>query len=198
MVSSVIDIPRRRPPKSKSPPPAPAASDDDVALFRDAIGEGVVRVESDRAEVRAPRPAPLPRQSIADERRVLDELMSGDPSALEEGELLSYVRGGASKRVLRKLGRGEYSVRDEIDLHGMFEPVAAGAIAQFLEQAKRAGHLCVRIVHGKGLRSQRGPVLKHLTDKLLRQRNDVLAFRSARSADGGSGAVIVLLRGDRR
>ncbi|MEO5625059.1 MAG: Smr/MutS family protein, partial [Dokdonella sp.] len=55
--------------------------------------------------------------------------------------------------------------------------------------------LCVRIVHGKGLRSKAaGPVLKQLTDSMLRRRADVLAFTSARPAQGGTGAVIVLLQ----
>jgi len=50
-------------------------------------------------------------------------------------------------------------------------------------------------VHGKGRRSrQPGPVLKGLVDHWLRQRDDVLAFCSARPADGGTGAVYVLLR----
>jgi DNA-nicking Smr family endonuclease len=54
----------------------------------------------------------------------------------------------------------------------------------------------VRIVHGKGLRSKAaGPVLKNLTDRMLRRRDDVIAFASARPAQGGTGAVVVLLKG---
>ena len=183
------------PPKKRLPRKAAPPSSDDVALFHEAIGEGIQRVESDLAERNAPKPPPLPLQSQADEREVVRELLTGPVDELEAGELLSYVRGGASKKVLRKLGKGEYSVRDELDLHGMSTTLAASAIAQFLEESKRHGRLCVRVIHGKGLQSERGPVLKQLTDKLLRQRGDVLAFRSARSNDGGSGAVIVLLRG---
>jgi len=53
----------------------------------------------------------------------------------------------------------------------------------------------VKIIHGKGLRSRaQGPVLKRLVDGLLRRRGDVLAFASAPAAEGGTGAVIVLLR----
>jgi DNA-nicking Smr family endonuclease len=56
----------------------------------------------------------------------------------------------------------------------------------------------VRVVHGKGLNSKdQAPVLKNLVDRLLRQRGDVLAFRSARAGDGGIGAVLVLLRRER-
>jgi len=65
----------------------------------------------------------------------------------------------------------------------------------FLDANQRAGRLCVKIIHDKGLRSRtHGPVLKRLVDSLLRRRADVLAFASAAPAEGGTGAVIVLLR----
>jgi len=52
----------------------------------------------------------------------------------------------------------------------------------------------VRIVHGKGLNSDDSlPVLKNVVDRMLRQRADVLAFHSAPAAQGGTGAVLVLL-----
>jgi DNA-nicking Smr family endonuclease len=96
---------------------------------------------------------------------------------------------------LRRLKRGHFSIADEIDLHQMTTEVARAAIKSFLNECQRAGKLCVRIIHGKGLRSRaQGPVLKRLTDGLLRQRGDVLAFASAPPAEGGTGAVIVLLR----
>ena len=60
---------------------------------------------------------------------------------------------------------------------------------------RRRDITCVRIVHGKGLRSgSAGPVLKRMTDRVLRRRDDVLAFASARPAQGGTGATVVLLR----
>ena len=66
--------------------------------------------------------------------------------------------------------------------------------AQFLNDARQHGLGCVRIVHGKGLHGDSGaPVLKNLVDRLLRQRADVLAFHSAPAAQGGTGAVLVLL-----
>jgi DNA-nicking Smr family endonuclease len=164
---------------------------DDAALFREAIGE-VVPVRSDRAELDRARPAPIPRQSRADERRVMQDAMR-EGAPLDFAEELAYVRDGVSRKVLRRLGGGAYSVQDSIDLHDMTSAVAAPALAAFLDANRRAGRLCVRIVHGKGLRSEEGPVLKMLVDRTLRHRGDVLAFRSARPADGGSGAVIVLL-----
>ncbi len=53
---------------------------------------------------------------------------------------------------------------------------------------------CVRIIHGKGLRSgHRGPVLKAAVNAVLRRTGAVLAYVSARQVDGGTGAVYVLL-----
>ncbi len=171
-------------------------SAEDQSLFRDAVGP--LRVIEPVAPLpRKAPPAPVARMSEADERAVVDELLThplGD-LALDLGDPLRYVKAGASPRLLRQLGRGTYAVRDEFDLHQMTVAVARAALARFLDECVRGQRLCVRIVHGKGLRSgSRGPVLKALVDQILRRRGDVLAFRSAQSGDGGSGVVIVLLR----
>ena len=174
-------------PKPRLPTP------DEIAEFHDAIGE-VTPVTHDRAELRRAPPPPVPKQSRADDRAVMREAMEA-PSELDGTDELAYVREGASRKILRKLGGGDYSVRDSLDLHDMTVPVATAAVAAFLDASRRTERLCVRIVHGKGHRSAEGPVLKRLVDRLLRHRGDVLAFRSARPADGGAGAVVVLLRG---
>jgi DNA-nicking Smr family endonuclease len=189
----------RHPPDPRRKPAPPPVAAEDHALFMDAIG-AVRRIETDRHDARAPAPKAEPLQSRRDDARVMDELLRPLPSALDPdaAEPLRYLKNGIAPRVLLKLGRGQYSVRDEIDLHQMTASVAKDAIARFLAECKARGHLCVKIIHGKGLRSKNdGPVLKALADRLLRQRGDVLAFRSARWNDGGSGAVIVLLKGSR-
>jgi DNA-nicking Smr family endonuclease len=181
---------------SRKPPAKPDA--DDLNLFRDAIGK-VRRIGHDLADQRTEPPPPLPRQSMADARAVMRELKD-KPLAeleLELGDPVAYVHDGVAPRILRRLGRGEYAVRDELDLHQMTVAVATRALTDFLAENRKNGKLCLKIIHGKGLRSKgAGPVLKQLTERLLRQRGDVLAFRSARAMDGGSGAVIVLLRRD--
>ena len=67
-------------------------------------------------------------------------------------------------------------------------------LRQFMIEAHDAGLGCVRIVHGKGLNSEGLPVLKNLVDRMLRQRSGVQAFHSAPPRQGGTGAVLVLLR----
>jgi DNA-nicking Smr family endonuclease len=118
-----------------------------------------------------------------------------DPALLETGDELSFKRDGIPDTVLKKLRRGEYVVDAELDLHGMNAADARNAMKDFLMNALSSHMRCIRIVHGKGRRSgPRGPVLKNLVNRWLRQIDAVVAFGSARPNDGGSGAVYVLLR----
>ena len=170
--------------------------DDDSRLFREAIGD-VRRLDPVPAPPAATKPAPHPHMFEADEAAVPGELldMAFDPALLEVGEELSYLRDGYSPKLLRQLKRGQFSVQDDLDLHQMNAAAAQASIVTFLAEAKQHGRRCVRIVHGKGLRSRAaGPVLKGLTDRLLRRRDDVIAFASARPSMGGTGAVVVLLK----
>jgi DNA-nicking Smr family endonuclease len=178
------------------PKHVPSVSAEDHELFTSAIGS--VRPVKQHAVPVKPRPAPEPVQSRLDEARVPGELIHSviDPALIEVGEELSYLKDGHSPLLLRKLKRGQFSVADEIDLHQMTAAVAREAVLLFLAQSKRDGRHCVKIIHGKGLRSRnQGPVLKRLVDSLLRRRADVLAFASAKPNDGGTGAVLVLLGG---
>jgi DNA-nicking Smr family endonuclease len=176
------------------PRPTPI-SPEDRALFREAIGE-VAPVASDRVVPDRPKPAPKPRQRMRDDEAVVAELAQVSIAELEaaQDEPLAYVRGGHNPRLLRRLGRGEFSTRAEIDLHGLTVAAAQAALSRFLNECRARGVLCVRIIHGKGLNSPEGPVLKRLTDRVLRHRGDVIAFRAARPNDGGGGAAIVLLK----
>ena len=179
--------------------PSPPVNNADHELFVQSIGR-VRPVKQATSTVLRPKPLPEPMQSLLDEARVPHELMNSviDPALLEVGEELSYLKDGHSPQLLRDLKRGRYSVSDEIDLHQMTAAVAQEAVAAFLAERKRAGVYCVKIIHGKGLRSRNeGPVLKRLVDRLLRRRADVLAYASAKSEQGGTGAVLVLLRYER-
>ncbi len=177
--------------------PAPPPDADAVRLFREAVGH--VRPLSRELAVAAPRPrppAPRARMREADEAAVATELLTHaiDPVLLEVGEELAYLRAGRDPRLLKRLKRGAWAVQAELDLHQMNAAAARASITDFLAECRHEGQTCVRIIHGKGLRSRGGPVLKVLTDRLLRLRADVVAFASAPSAQGGTGAVLVLLK----
>jgi len=107
----------------------------------------------------------------------------------ESGEPLKFLRPGHSPDVLRKLRRGQWPVEDEFDLHGLNRVQASHALNGFLHDAKEQRLRCVRIVHGRGL-----GVLREMLRTTLPARDDVIGFVEAPPAQGGSGAVLVLLR----
>lgn len=169
--------------------------EDDAALFREAIGPVKVLPPAEPAPA-GPKPRPRARMAERDELDARTEFQRGldDSSLLAAGDILSYRRDPVSPQLFQRLRRGRFSVQDELDLHGATTVQAESMLRQFLAEAHAHEHGCVRIVHGKG---QRGagdvPVLKNLVDRMLRHRADVLAFHSAPAAQGGTGAVLVLL-----
>ncbi|MBN1379882.1 MAG: Smr/MutS family protein [Gammaproteobacteria bacterium] len=170
--------------------------DDEIELFRGAIGE-VKPVINDRVEIKKPAPAAVPSQLERDERQVLNDLQTGDndPDDASLGDNIQYHRPGIQLSVLRKLRRGQFSIGGELDLHGMVSTEAKKKLSEFIKEALIRDIRCVRIIHGKGLRSSnKGPVLKPLTAKWLSRHAEVLAYCTARPIDGGSGALYVLLK----
>jgi DNA-nicking Smr family endonuclease len=179
-------------------PPVDEAERD---LFRQAVRDVAPLPDRRRIERVARRPAPLPYQRLRDEEQVLAESLAGSPweTLVEADGDLSFVRPGLSRQVLRKLRRGHWVVQDQLDLHGLNREAARVQTAEFLKACQRRGLRCVRIIHGKGLRSKnREPVLKIKVRHWLMQREEVLAFSPAPPADGGTGAVLVLLKGENR
>jgi DNA-nicking Smr family endonuclease len=168
---------------------------DEVRLFRNAV-RGVRPLKARISLPPAPRARPQARFTRADRAAVLKESLDGgvaDPT-LAGGEELVFRRAHVHPQLLRKLRRGEFRVQREIDLHGLTVAEAKQALRMFLVKALEQQAHCVRIVHGKGLRSgHRGPVLKSAVNAVLRRSGAVLAFVSARPVDGGTGAVYVLL-----
>jgi len=172
-------------------------SEDDVGLFRRLMGDAKPLQQAEKAPEPRPKVRPAARFARQDEKEVLREsLESGiDETETGAGEGLRFHRPSVGRRTMRKLARGNFSVQDEIDLHGMTVPEAKDALHNFMGECELRGYTCVRIVHGKGLGSgNRGPVLKGKVNRWLRQWNEVLAFVSTRQIDGGTGAVYVLLR----
>jgi DNA-nicking Smr family endonuclease len=173
---------------------------DDIALFRDAVrGTRPIRKPNRAVTGGDATPPPVPVQSLLDAHDTLAESVSGPidwEQLMETGEELVFLRPGLSRETLRRLRRGHWVVQDHFDLHGMNSEQARHLLAQFLAACSKRGLRCVRIVHGKGLRSpNREPVLKNKVRVWLARRNDVLAFCQAPADQGGGGALLVLLKG---
>jgi DNA-nicking Smr family endonuclease len=171
--------------------------EDETELFRDAMRG--VRPLKPAARISARRRAPAARARFAraEHAAVLAEtlLPPGDLTEIQAGDELLYRREGVPDGVIRRLRRGTYRIEAELDLHGHTASEAGAVLGAFIRDARTHSVRCVRVIHGKGLRSgQRGPVLKNVVNGLLRRSDAVLAFVSARPASGGTGATLVLLR----
>jgi DNA-nicking Smr family endonuclease len=172
---------------------------EDSALFREAVRDARPLAVPSRANTAPPPPPPIPVQSLLDAHAALKESLSGPigwEQSMETGEELVFLRPGLPRETLRRLRRGHWTVQDHLDLHGMNREQARHLLVEFLAACRRRGLRCVRIVHGKGLRSpNREPVLKKKVADWLSQRDEILAFCQAPANQGGGGAMLVLLKG---
>ena len=132
----------------------------------------------------------LAAQALRDLDRILDFLI--EHYAADAGERVADIV--AALDVLTRLRRGQWAIQAQIDLHGLRRDEAREQLGDFVRQALQRGQRCVRVVHGKGLGSPgREPVLKAKVQRWLAQRIEVIAFTQATAAEGGAGALIVLL-----
>ena len=177
---------------------AAARRDAEQQLFARAVGPVIPLRDANLAPVQALAPEPLPLQLWLDEERVLLESISDDfdvSTLLDTDDQLSYRRPGIGIEITQRLRAGHWSIQRQLDLHGLRVDEAREALGQFIRQVHKTGLRCVRVVHGKGLGSPgKTPVLKGRVQRWLVQKNEVLAFVQARPAEGGAGALLVLLQ----
>ncbi|MBI5099743.1 MAG: Smr/MutS family protein [Nitrospirae bacterium] len=186
--------------------PVPGIEEDtrltDEELFRDAMKE--VR------EIREFREIPVYQkktsfsckskntQSDQEALEALEEIVKGRSviNLSDTQEYIEWINQDYREDIIKKLHKGQYSVQDCLDLHGIIVEEAEKEVEIFLRGALRKGYRCIKIIHGRGLRSAKGPVMKQaLISWLLRRyRKNIIAFVTARQCDGGLGALYVLLR----
>ncbi len=148
---------------------------------------------------RSVRPAPA-RDDDTEALAELADLVEGRAyfDITNSDEFIEGIAHGLDRRLLRRLRRGYFSVQSHIDLHGRTRQEARELLPTFIAESRRHGRRCVLIVHGRGLNSKdQIPVLKESLKVWLTRgalSRAVLAFCTARPADGGAGAVYVLLR----
>jgi DNA-nicking Smr family endonuclease len=174
----------------------PKPDEHDRALFREAT-RGVKPLRTpERVTAAAPKPRARPRFARAEQLPEFADGLHGLPDGppLAPGDASVFARPGVAASTLRKLRRGQYRAQAQLDLHGLTVTEATLRLREFLSACLQHDTYCVRIVHGKGLRSgAKGPVLRQLVNNALRGTSRVLAFSSARPVDGGTGALYVLL-----
>ena len=166
-------------------------------LFIRAVGQVAVLPSSNKADIpKVPR-APVATQLQKDEAKVVQDSLSDEfdvSTLLDTDDALSFRRPSVGPEVTRKLRKGDWAIQREIDLHGLRSDEARLALTAFIREAHKYGIRCVRVVHGKGLGSPgKTPVLKSKVHSWLVQKNQVMAFVQAKPAEGGAGALVVLL-----
>ncbi len=175
-----------------------AIDETEIDLFRQAVADTRPLPQHGKVLRTKPAPPPYPVQSHLDEYKALKESLSAGWSAedwLDSGEEPNFLRPGLSRQVLRKLRSGTWVIQNQLDLHGLDRYEAREALTAFLARCIKRNMRCVRVIHGKGLGSKnREPILKAKVKNWLAQREEVLAYCQARPVDGGSGALLVLLK----
>lgn len=186
---------RERKPASE-PIAVPTLDAADATLFRDAVRDVAPLASPGKVTFSRERPPPVPQTRHVDEAPIPYPFFPDQaPLKIEAGDEWVFLRPGVSRQTLRRLRRGYWPVQAQLDLHGFNRDGARLHLAGFLDSSHRQGMRCVRVIHGKGLSSRNHePVLKLRIGSWLSQREDVLAFCQARPEDGGSGAVLVLLK----
>jgi len=193
------DLPKYAPKKTVPEEPSrPRAAFDDTTFFREAM-RGVKAIDHDKLRIarKAERTHSLAHDPDG-EAQMRDAVE--DHRSFTVTNMPEYMEGyieGLSPLTMEKLRNGEFSVQKVLDLHGYSAADACVLFQEFLGNAVHSGLNCVKVIHGRGLKSRDAPVLKEkLKEWIVRamHRKWVAAFSSSRMCEGGPGATCILLR----
>ena len=196
----------RNPPKPDKPP-----LDREDALLWQKIAQTADPLPGKTAEAPPPPPEPAPgsKPERASAKRPSAAAKAAEPPPAALPELAPGDAVGLDKRTAARLRRGQLPIEARIDLHGQTQEEAHRALDAFIAGSHAAGRRCVLVITGKGARPAasddadgvmpdrnrgvlRGAVPRWLNEAPLRPL--VLGFAQAQPADGGAGALYVLLK----
>jgi DNA-nicking Smr family endonuclease len=169
----------------------PKLSQEDIEAFQKAV-QGIKPLPQRKVRVSKPKTVPVRKpDKFLEESSFFD---GGEPREyIQADDFIEYKVDGVSHKTLRKLGKGQYNVEAQLDLHRKTIEEARVAVNHFLHECIKHGIKSALIVHGKG-RPGVPPALKNQLNYWLRQASPVLAFCSAAPSHGGKGAVYILLK----
>jgi DNA-nicking Smr family endonuclease len=185
--------------REETPPtPSPARQPDDQEAFMEAMKD-VRKIDTDRMRIPG---APKEGRSLSTQAAHTMEMREAlnEERSLNVVNLPEYMEGyidDVNPLVMEKLRNGEFSVQKVLDLHGFSAEDAHIAFRDFIREAVQSQVCCVKVIHGRGLKSKSGPVLKEkLKEWIVRamHRKWVVAFASSKMSAGGPGATTILLR----
>jgi len=195
---------KRNEPVSMPLQPEKKKEKNDEDLFQSAM-KGVIPLKEDKAKIIPgfKEEQTLSKWSLKPHKTAEEDFsdLVKEPGALDVSFSDEYMEGavsGVGPKIMKRLKRGEFSVQDYIDLHGLTKKEAETVVDEFIIKSYHKGMRCVLIVHGRGLGSlNHQPAIKKELPVWFRRGNlkkIVLAFVTARPCDGGAGALYVLLK----
>src|SRR4030043_364583 len=141
------------------------------------------------------KPSPVRKDDSLD---ILRQIVNGERKIRlsDTGEYIEWISPNMRKDIAWRLHQGDFSVQDYIDLHGMTLSEEEKHLCLFFREAIKKRLFCVKVIHGRGLRSPRGPVLKEALKRWLQGsfKKWVLAYSTAKDCDGGLGATYLILK----
>jgi DNA-nicking Smr family endonuclease len=187
-----------KPPSRLQSPPDP---EEESRIFREAMRDVEPLPGPTRTLNRRAKPVVSP-ESRSEDLQVLMKLegLIRTGRGFVIADTSEYIEGSgylAPPDITARLHRGDFSIQDHIDLHGLTVAEAKATFEGFMLKSIGRGKRAVLIIHGRGLSSPDRPVLKTKVYQWLtrsRWRKWVIAFTSARPCDGGAGASYILLR----
>lgn len=175
------------------------APEDDEALFKKSM-HGVKKMDtSNIAKIEKDKKKKLDSQTLAKRASAIGPMQTDNAELSDTQAMLNPVASQATlsyriatlqHKVFEDLKAGNLRWFEAVDLHGCTVEDARMAVLQIIQMAKDENQNVIKIVHGKGPEA----ILKTYVNGWLRQHLDVLAFVSAPEKQGGTGAVLVLLK----
>lgn len=186
--------------EEKEPSPAPPPVIDETDFFTEAMKD-VRKLPRGKPRVACVPHSyePTPATTSTADRRLLENTLD-ESYRFNILNLPEYMEGYSediNPLTMQKLRNGEFSVQKVLDLHGFGAEEAEILFEQFLKDAIRSNMRCIKVIHGRGLKSKAGPVLKEkLKEWIMRamHRKWITAFSSAQMGEGGPGATNILLK----
>jgi DNA-nicking Smr family endonuclease len=170
----------------------------DEEVFLEAMADVKERQEFREIPYKSPAMIKVTHPRSEDNVELLKDIVRGKRKIRlsDTGEYREWTRTGTRKDLTKRLHQGDFSVQNYIDLHGLTLIGAEEALKQFFKKAITKQYSCVKVIHGRGLKSPKGPVLKEALTRWLQVpfRKWVLAYATAKDCDGGLGATYVLLK----
>lgn len=179
--------------------PAVKVQADGDAAFSEAMKDVKTIDRLKRRRIEKRRPKQLKHHNEDDAKRILEKTVTGD-NPFNVTNMPEYMEGhieGINPVVMEKLRNGEFAIQKILDLHGCTLNEAKERFELFVREIIREGLNCVKVIHGRGLKSKSAPLLKENLKKWVvkaMHRKWVMAFSSATMPDGGPGATYILLR----